>query len=174
LAINGLEHVADGLEDEFIGGLLEPALLGGTLFDELSPTADKRIEEALFFGYFGLGSGLDALGELSQDGGVEPIGLGVLAEGLGKIAGLPRVDQGDGQVGILDGQESRSFVPSGGFDHDQTSGLRLQMGNQFTETLRVVGKLEALSSGQHADIESFFGDIDAHEGGDGFPFHNRF
>jgi hypothetical protein len=43
-----------------------------------------------------------------------------LAEGLGEVASLPRIDQGDRQVGILDRQEGRSFVPSGRLDDDKT------------------------------------------------------
>lgn len=120
LAFDGLEHLANGFRDEFIGRLLEPAFFRRMLFDELPTAGQQRVEETLFFGDFCLGSGLHALGELGQDGRVEPVGLGVLAEGLGEVASLPRIDQGDRQVGILDRQEGRSFVPSGRFDEDQT------------------------------------------------------
>jgi len=134
LAFNGLEHLANRFYDEFIGRLLEPTFFGGALLDELPTACNEGIEEALFFGDFCLWSRMHSLGELGQDGGVESIGFGVLAEGLGEIAGLPRIDQGHGQVGVLDRQETGTFVSSGGFKDDQTGRQRFQMGDQFTAT----------------------------------------
>ena len=48
--------------------------------------------------------GADALGEAGQDGGIEPVGLGELAGGAGKVTDLPRIGEHHGQA---DGGERR-------------------------------------------------------------------
>ena len=87
----------------------------------------------------GRASGRIGLGEVGQDLGVDPVGLGQPAGGLGEVAGLAGVDRGDRDAGDLQGGDQGQLQAAGGLDDDQGRGQGLEPGDQGGDAGRVVG-----------------------------------
>src|SRR5258705_8465413 len=64
--------------------------------------------------------------ELGQDVGVHLVGLGQPADGLGKVAGLARVDDGDGVTGFAQLGGELALQATGGLHDDQLDVERLE------------------------------------------------
>lgn len=67
--------------------------------------------------------GFEPLGQLGEQGGVDLVGLGQAADGLGESARLAWIDDGDGQAGFSQSGHDEALEPAGGFEDD---GLGLE------------------------------------------------
>ena len=103
---------------------------------------------------------------MGQGLGVDPIGLGQPAGGLGEVAGLARVDRRDRDLGDLQGGDQGQLEPAGGLDDDQGRGQGLESGDQGGDAGRVVGIAgHSFGAGPDGRVEIGLGDIDADECG---------
>ena len=70
----------------------------------------------------GPGRGLDLGGEGGQQLGIEGVGFGPAQQDLGKVMGLGRVNDADGDPGVGEGQGEGQPVGVGRFEGDQGGG----------------------------------------------------
>ena len=109
------------------GGLV---VLGAVLLlsdegDEFLTSAHQGGELLLLEGA-GLGDGwLERASVVGEHVGVERIGLGQQASGSGEVAGLSRVEQGEGDAGLVQGCEQVMLVAAGGLADDLEGGGKL-------------------------------------------------
>ena len=112
-----IQDVQDGIEG-FSGGLggggLEAVGLVDLGGDELFSAGDQSVEFRLFFGAFDGQTGFGEACEFHEDQGVEGIGFGQDAQGLGEVADFAGVDPGDGQPDVEQGLEKGLFQTAGG------------------------------------------------------------
>jgi hypothetical protein len=102
---------------------------------------------------------------VGQDHGVDPVGLGQAADGAGEIAGLPRVDDGDGQTGDLQRRGQRHLVAAGRLP-DEESGLeRGQPADEGGDALGVIGVGEGTAVGTEGGVQAGLGYVNAEEQG---------
>ena len=162
-----LVEEGDGLfetGDDALGrGLLESIELGGADGDELSSTGHKGLD-----GLFGLvrersRMRTDVVGEACDDGGVEGIGLGEPTGGAGEVSDLSGIDHGDGEVVSGEFGGDAGLIAAGGF-HDHKLGLAVSgPGDDFADSLVVVGETTGFSGRQRVEVEGIFGHVDTDE-----------
>jgi hypothetical protein len=131
---------------------------------QLAAAGQQRLERA----GRGVGQRLrlraDALGEQRQGGG-DPVGLGQQAEGLGEVAGLAGVDDGDRQAGGGQRRGGGVLVAAGGLQDHQRRPQGRQPGDAVGQALRVVSRGEGIAAGADVDVAGGLGDVDADERG---------
>lgn len=144
--------------------------LGRALLDELPSTRDEFIELGLFFMGFGEGPRLDLQSEAGDDLGIQTVGFGANAQGLGKVADLPGIDDRDGLSRSDKFASESPFVATTGFHDDETSSWSRQLLDELCSSLRGIGESEGFLLGQEMDIEEILGNIDADKGSHTFHF----
>src|SRR5256885_402583 len=75
--------------------------------------------------------GDDDLPEVGQDGGIDPVRLGELADALGEIADLAGVDDDGGQVRREQGPDRGLLVRAGGLEDDALGGEGSDPGDEL-------------------------------------------
>jgi hypothetical protein len=104
------------------------------------------------------------LREVGDDGRVDRIGLGTLADGLGEGADLGRIDDHDRQSCSAQRRRHHRLEAAGGFQDDQRGGERFETFHQQLQAAGVAFDEEQLSTGTHCDIETIFGNVDTNDG----------
>ncbi len=158
------QQFEDGL-DTFLSGLgpghFEAVGFHGSEVDELSSAGDELLDFCLFFGHFLDRSGLDLLGEQSQDAGIEAVGLGGQAQGPGKVPNSFGINDRDAVSGVEEVGHEGAFIAASGFEDDQAAlGLREEFA-ELLEPRSVVGQRVRLTCGEEVEIERRLGDVDA-------------
>ena len=106
----------------------------------------------------------DGLGIVGQHPGVQFIGLGQLAGGLGKVAQDFGVHDNHGQARLRQGVSHRILIAPGGFqDHDLGAKLP-ETAHQRNDALVRVCHREVGAGGQHGNVQALGRDIDADKG----------
>ena len=118
LLVEVADVLAQGLEADRIGGLLETGVFPGPVLDELAAPGDEGIE----LDHGGIGLWRQSRSELAAIIGQEPsidgIGLGPQAFGPGEVAGLAGVEHGEANAGLVKGLDEGPMVRPGGLTHD--------------------------------------------------------
>jgi hypothetical protein len=101
--------------------------------------------------------GLEGLSKLSDQAGIDPVGLGQTVLGAGKVADLPGVKLDDGPADSVRQAQEESFVSAARFtDQDRLWRERLEPGEDG-----LLGIGEALGRRRVREVEVELGDIDA-------------
>ena len=64
------------------------------------------------------GEGTNGAPKFREHLGVDPIGFGAAAGAAGEVANLARIDDGDGDLSCLQGQDNGALPTAGGFADD--------------------------------------------------------
>ena len=113
------------LDQTGVGGVFEQVDPSDALLDQSLPSA-QQLQGPGVSGRHGRCRGwLQALSIVGDEGGVDAVGLGALAAGLGKGAHPHRVDDRDGHPGTVGHGGQEFFVASAGFKHQMGSGREL-------------------------------------------------
>ena len=148
-----------GAHPAVAGGVALP--LGVQHVEQLAATAKQGLQ------LLGRGIGerphgrLDAGAEEGEDRGVDRVGLGESAGGLGEIADLARIDDHDRQAGARQGGDHRRFVAPGGLEHHQRDRRRLTLGHERGQPRVIRGKGPRPPRGLAGEHHGVFRDIDA-------------
>ena len=106
-------------------------------------------------------SGFQALAHQRQHTGVDPVGLGERADGLGEPSRTQRIDDGDLEpAGVEVAMRLAVELARGLHHHDDD----IVAGEDFLQSLQtpgVVGQYEAFADGVDMDVEPGFTDVDA-------------
>lgn len=109
----------------------------------------------------------DGLEELGDDGGIDGVGFGELAGGLGVVADAFGLDDGDLEAGFFECECDGEFESAGGFESDADVGGCGGEGPERLDDLSVPGRrvvdAQCFAEGLDADIEVGLRDIDADE-----------
>ena len=159
LLSQGLEQAGDAFLELRRGALLT-LLLGADHLDNLASALHQIGEK------YGLGIGQRAgcdpggLGEVSDDRGIDRIGLGPLAERLGEAANLSWIDDNDCEPGGGEAGGDHGLEAAGRLEGDEVGCERLEPFDQFIEPGRGTRDKEGFSARTHGDVEAVLGDID--------------
>ena len=97
----------------------------------------------------------------SEHRSIDGISLGVLADRLGKAAGLTGVDLGERLPGLGELPLETMVVGPGWLEHDAGDRELSEPGNQPRPTLPRVGEPTSIASRMEVDVERVFGDVHA-------------
>lgn len=165
-------HLLDSslaLVDAEAQGLLDPAFCGirqllATVLllhdhvGQLSVAQDKILQHGQLAGMPRQDPRLNAPAVVSQDKGVDPVGLGELAAGFRELPDLLGVHLGERQSGRLQGRHNTAFVAGGRLEDQPLDPLEeRQKGDEGSDALSRVRKARLLSIRQMADVEGRFG-----------------
>lgn len=129
----------------------------------LPPPGEKRTQVLRLRLRHWAGFGANRLRTMGQGTGVQGIGLGQLAGGLGKIAGLPWGDHDDGQSRCRQRGDGGALEPSGRFEHTQGRADPLSLRHKVCNTGLIVGHGPTGSGGAQGNIQMGFGHINTHK-----------
>ena len=160
LEIERFDHLSDALFDFHMADQIQPVGLLGAQVIELASSSDQFGQLASLGCGVCFGGRFDHLGKLSQDGGIDGIGLGVLTDALSEVAYLTRIDDDHIQAGIEQFDGEGAFIAAGGLKDDQGDGVLLEGLAELTMSLRGVGQIEFKDAGAGGDREGVLGDID--------------
>ncbi len=148
---------------EAFGGS-EAMLLGGEHVNHLASADDEVLQGAgVLVGQRPAG-GLDFESEEGESLGIDLVGLGEQADGLGEIAGVARVDGGNRQTGGAEEREGTALKATGGFHEDDLGRAELvDVGDELVDAVLGVGEGPGVLTGQHGNIQGGFGNIDTDE-----------
>ena len=144
-------------------GEAEAILLGGEHVDDLPTAGEQAFEQLGRFIRQGAGRGPHPLCEVGEHAGIERVGLRQLPHGLGEVAHLPRVHDGDGEPVLGERDRREHLETAGGFHDDEDGGEGHESRGQFGETLVIVSDGSALPVGEGGEVERRLRDIDADE-----------
>lgn len=138
-----VEHVDDGVDgalDFRETGAMASVEFGGSEVEKLPASRDQSVEfSAVFIGKIAYW-GLDVVSEASQDASINAIGFSENAQGMGVIASLAWIDQGDRQLGLVECNDEGNFMASGGLDDDPFDIVFLEDLYEACNALGIVGK----------------------------------
>ena len=154
------DDAGDALARSLERGALLALLLGADHFDNLTPARDKFREMAGFRVRQRPDLGLGGLGEVSDDGGIDRIGLGALADGLGEGAYLGGIDDDEGEAGAGKAGSGDLLESAGGFYGDDGRAEREELLAKGCEAGAIARDGEHFSARTHGDIQAVLGDID--------------
>lgn len=173
LLIEQLNDAVDALADGFDSSPLAVIGLGGAHDNELPAPNEKLFEFRLFFRGFIERTRLHELSETGNDPGVDAIGLGENSQGLGEVADLAGIDDGDEMPGGDQLGSDLSMVGAGGFEDDEGGTGLWEATQQSRPSVRGVVELGGLILEVEGDIEVLLGDIDADETRNGTSHNGR-
>ena len=99
------------------------------------------------------------VGEVAQRAGIDLVGLGQHAHGLGKVARLPRIDARHRDARALQRAHQAALVAAGGLEDHQVHLGVLELRDQRVPSSRVIG--HALIQRTQADIEMLLAHVDS-------------
>ena len=149
-------------------GPLLALLLGADHLDDLAAARDEFRQMAGFFVGERSDLRLGRLGEVGDDGGIDRIGLGALADGLGERPHLSRVDDDEREAGAGEGGGGDLLEAACRLDGDDGGAEGDELLAQGCETGAVAFDGEDVSARTHGDVEAVLGDIDT----DSDSFHS--
>jgi hypothetical protein len=156
----------EGLDDPIDAGLellrhdLPPVLLRGAQRNELPATNDQVFDGLGVCVGCGTSEGLHGGGKARDQTGVDLIGLGELADGVGEAADLQRRDDDDGKARGECRADERLLEAAGGFDDDALDAVAAQATNQGRDRLLIVGNAQSSVAFEEIEIEPALADID--------------
>lgn len=159
-----VEQVDDALHtfaNGFHRGRFQSVFLGRAEVDQLSASRDELFEFGLFLMRGFHDPGADLLSEAGDDTGVDAIGFGQDAMSFGEVPHLAGIGDGNVMAGSDEFCDQAAVIPSGRFDDDQAGSRCGQLTEQLVQTIAVVIEREGFGVRVQADIESFFGNVDA-------------
>ena len=126
---------------------------GGAVLDQGAP-GGEQLGQAVDGGVRGGAHlGLQRGAETGEHGRIDRVSLDTLAGGLGKAAGLPRVDLDAGEVGLGEGFLHAPMVGAGGLEDDAGWLLGGDPGDQRGNARLVVGELSDDARGMGVGVE---------------------
>ena len=147
----GLHVVLDAVPRE---GQAVP--LGGQHLDELPAAGDQRGQILLR----GVGErprlGPDVRRKPRQHVRIQGVGLGEAPDRFGKVADLPRIDDGDRQPRQRERRRDIGFIAAGRLEDDQRRRQRLHLRDERTQPGFIVGKPRAVVAGDVATSRCAF------------------
>jgi hypothetical protein len=99
-------------------------------------------------------------GEVSQDLGIQPVGLGQLTCGSGKVPDLAGVDQGQGQPSTSQSSSYRHLETTRGLQHHQLWVEWRQSLDYLSDTRKIVSHAPGISGRTYSYIQPVLGHID--------------
>jgi len=162
LGANGLDQGRDALPGDGMADR-QSLMFGDVHHDHLPPARHQRLQRLLFGRWQGADETIP-FGVARQFGerlGVDAVGLGQVAHGLGEISRLARIDDGHGEAGSLQGAGQVALQSSRGLHHDQVDELFCQSGDEPIVANVVVGECFDPATDADGGVEGLFGDIDA-------------
>lgn len=151
-----MDAFSDGL-----GGHLQPVFLGTDGCEEVSAARGQCPQLHSDGIWQGAQLWANRLGKMSQDIGIDAVGLSQLTGGFSEVSDLAWVDHDCRQIGTHHSAHDMTFIAPGGFQHDQGGWDLSQPFDQGLDADFVVGKTIFLAGGANRDIELCFGHIDA-------------
>lgn len=96
-----------------------------------------------------------------QQGSIDAVGPGKSAGGAGELAGMARIDPGEGYPGFAQGINQRRLLAAGGFENHLAAGaVRGEGGERLG-----LGRQVIVTPGSGVEnVDPVLGDIDADEG----------
>ena len=170
VSVESFEGALETFSDESVEIIPESVGFGRAELQELSSSSDELIENSLFLGGFGNGSGFDIESEAGDDASVDPIGFGEDSKSFGVVAYLSGIDDGDGVSGGSEFPDNSAFIVSGGFEDDEAASGRRKSGEQHLMPVAGVWDTRRSALGELKGVEDSFGDIDSHDTGE-HSFH---
>src|SRR5690606_35798400 len=96
-----------------VAEFLAPVLLLHDHVSQLSVAQDKLLQRSLLIGALRQDARLHAPATVSEDEGVDRVGLGELPAGSGELPDLAGIDLADRQSGRLQGRNDKALVTAG-------------------------------------------------------------
>ncbi len=107
------------------------------------------------------GGWLEQRSKARQQRRIEPIGLGELAQGLQKAAGVAGIDLRQRQASIGKAPLQLSVIGAGWLGDHALDGMAGEPGDERAIAVGVIGEVARCSIRLKADIEPIFGTVDA-------------
>src|SRR5262249_43608416 len=152
-----LDVCVDVLDDpRGAGGRVAVVFLGRQHADELAAAV---VEFAKFLEFLRLQRSygkLDDFGEVGENGGVDCIGFGELADAFSKIAYLSGVGNDGGQLCGQEGGDGGLVIEPGGFEDNPHGAGGRGPGDEFVDAGRGVSEAAARLCGPQVGVESVF------------------
>ena len=101
--------------------------------------------------------------KLSQDGGIQAVGLGQATRGSGEVTHLSRVGHRHGETSGLEFGRESSLIATGRFEDNKTNSERSELLDELVNASRIIGEFEAQVMMPRRDVEGILGDVDADE-----------
>lgn len=134
--------------------------LGGHYGDDLGSSGEDRLKLPGFLIRKSPGEGLDSLGKMGEDPGIESIGFGELARGSGEVPTLSWVDYRNGDLCRSErGGDGTLEAAAGLQDHHSDRRLFSEPAHKLIEAFLIVGDNERFSCGEDGHVQASFGDI---------------
>ena len=152
----GLQEVempVDGLEDARLACETTAVFLRHDHLNDLPPARHQFAQRPSFGVGDELGGRANGLGEVSDRGGVEAVGLGELAGCAGEIADLTGIDHRQGQMGRSQRAGDHGFVSARRLERDQDRRESAQALHKARQTFVVTRDGEGLSAWPDADVQ---------------------
>jgi len=146
-------------------GRIQPVFLSNQHAHHLIPASYQSGKSLSLRVRKGTWSGTNRFSKISQDLGIQSIGLGQLSGGFGKIPYLSGVDNYDRQTGGSQSSDHRKFQPARCFKEHQSRVKVSKLVDQALNTLLGVSNLPLLAGGADSDIQPCLGDVDSDESG---------
>jgi hypothetical protein len=141
----------------------EAILLRGPHGDELPPPGKKRPQFLRLRVRNRTELGANRVRKVGQAAGIQGIGLGSLASSLREIAGLPWVDDHDGQGGSRQRGHHGALEPTRRFEHHQRGAQPASLRDEVRDARVIVGHGPAGPGGTEGHIEMGLGHINTYK-----------
>ena len=159
-----IEYVDDGVNralDFRQAGSMPSIQFGGAEIEELASPRDQGVEfSAVFVGEIACWR-LNVVSEACQDASVNAVGFREDAQGEGVIARLSRIDQGNGQFGLVQCDDEWDFIAAGGLDDNSGDVVFLQELHKACNAIDIVVKGFGAGKREIGEVEGLRGNIDA-------------
>ncbi len=167
-AVKGIELVTQQTDEGGnVGenaGIVFPAgawCLPGQEIDDLASTPHQHRQSLGFLVPASFDPRAEQPAEGGQHAGVESIGLGGLARGLGQCADAMRRDQAGLQPSGVEGAQNRLFIAAAGFENRVGHALSLKPCSKLFPPLRSLGEASGLIARLKGNIAPALADVDA-------------
>src|SRR5665213_367449 len=159
--VENAQDFLDALDGTLVGQVLKTRLLDGDHGDELASSSDALVELFGGLGYFLSEAMMIQPRKGGQDRGVDLVGFGDFSERFGKVAGLTRIDDDHGQIGVKQIGGDLAMVAASGLHQHASHVERLEQINEFGDAGRGVVQREGLAGGIDVDVQASLGHVDS-------------
>lgn len=165
--LQGLQMFSEGslkalrrAADERVMVMFGAKLLLGQEAKEFLSAMHQSFEALLRSRWHGRRHGLKYLAVTSQDGGVNPVRFGEQTAGPGKVTDLAGVDQGKGDLFLVESFQKGVFISPRSFANHMDGAATAAEGLQKAPmAFGIMGKSAGRRVRQRAEVEGSFGDI---------------